>query len=316
MYYHFYGVTCLLRKQKPQSIYFPTYLKQKWGTMPYIRTRRKGKYLYKELVETVYENGKPIQRFLKHIGKAEAYPIASVLEKEAVEILEKIKKEQSAELQKMPKSIKEKFLQDFIIKFTSDTNRIEGSTLTLQDTSLILKDKLVPKGASTKEVKEAENHEKAFDFMYTYPNDLSLDFILRMHLLLLQNIDDEIAGKVREFNVVISGSVFKPVPHELVDFEMKEFLSWYDKAKKKLHVFEIAGLVHLYFVTIHPFGDGNGRMARLLMNFILKQHGYQMLNILYKKREEYYETLQECQIKKIQKPFLKYLFKEYKKQYS
>ncbi|MBI5072792.1 Fic family protein [Candidatus Woesearchaeota archaeon] len=282
--------------------------------MPYIRTRRKGKYLYKELVETVYENGKPVQKFVKHLGKAEAYPIASVLEKEALENLEKIKEEKRVELQKMPKSIKEKFLQDFIIKFTNDTNRIEGSTLTLQDTSLILKDKLVPKGASIKEVKEVENHEKAFDFMYAYEGDISVEFILKMHAILLQNIDDEIAGKLRDFNVVISGSVFKPVPHELVDFEIKEFLSWYDKAKKKLHAFEIAGLVHLYLVTIHPFGDGNGRMSRLLMNFILKRHGYPMLNILYKEREEYYETLQECQLKKIQKPFLKYLFKEYKKQ--
>lgn len=284
--------------------------------MPYIRTRRKGKYLYKELVETVYEKGKPIQKFLKHLGKAEAYPIVAVLEKEAEIILERIKEKQRVELQRMPKSIKEKFLHDFIIKFTADTNRIEGSTLTLQETSLILKDKLVPRGASTKEVKEVENHEKAFDFMYTYQDDLSLDFILKMHALLLQNIDDEITGKIRDFNVMISGSVFKPVPHEHVDFEMKEFFIWYEEAKKKLHPFEIAGLVHLYFVTIHPFGDGNGRMARLLLNFILKRHEYPMLNILYKEREDYYGALQECQIKKIQKPFLEYLFEEYKKQYS
>lgn len=284
--------------------------------MPYIRTRRKGKYLYKELVETVYEKGKPVQKFLKHLGTAEAYPIAPVLEKDLLRVLGEIKEKQRTELEKMPKSIKEKFLHDFIIKFTADTNRIEGSTLTLQDTSLILKDKLVPKGASTKEVKEVENHEKAFDFMYTYQDDLSLDFILKMHALLLHNIDDEIAGKIRDFNVMINGSVFKPVPHEHVDFEMKEFFIWYEKAKKKLHPFEIAGLLHLYFVTIHPFGDGNGRMARLLLNFILKKHQYPMLNILYKEREDYYETLQECQIKKIQKPFLEYLFKEYKKQYS
>ncbi len=283
--------------------------------MPYIRTRRKGKYLYKELVETIYENGKPIQKFLKHIGKAEAYPVITVLNKEELEIINVIKEKQRSELQKMPQSIKEKFLQDFVIKFTSDTTRIEGSTLTLKDTSLIIKDKLVPKGASIREVKEVENHEKAFDFMYTYNDDFSLSFILKLHTILLQNIDDEITGKIRDFNVVISGSVFKPIPHEYVDFEMKELFLWYEQAKRKLHPFEIAGLVHLYFVTIHPFGDGNGRMARLLINFILKKYEYPMLNILYKEREDYYSNLEECQINKIQRPFLEYLFKEYRKQY-
>ena len=284
--------------------------------MPYIRTRRKGKYLYKELVETVYEAGKPVQKFLKHLGKAEAYPVVAILDKESVKIIETIKERHNKEWQKLPQSMKEKFLQDFMIKFTCDTNRIEGSTLTLRDTSLIIKDKVVPKGASTREVREVENHEKAFDFMYSYADELSLDFILKMHKLLLQNVDDEIAGKLRDFNVMISGSVFKPVPHEHVVFEMKEFLLWYEQAKKKLHPFEIAGLVHLYFVTIHPFGDGNGRMSRLLMNFIMKRDGYPMLNILYKEREDYYEALEECQVNKTQNFFLNYLFEEYKKQYQ
>lgn len=281
--------------------------------MPYIRTRRKGEYVYKELVETIYENGKPVQKFLKHLGKAEAYPVAAVLTKEEVEIAETIKQKYS--LQKIPQTIRDKFLQEFITRFTCDTNRIEGSTLSLRDTSLILNDKIMPKGASTKEVREVENHKKAFEFMYVYDSDLSLDLILNMHRILLQDIDDEIAGKLRDFNVVISGSVFKPIPHEEVEFEMKEFLKWYEQAKKKLHAFELAGLVHLYFVTIHPFGDGNGRMSRLLMNFILKKNAYPLLNILYKEREDYYAALEECQTNKIQKPFLDYLFQEYKKQY-
>jgi Fic family protein len=149
--------------------------------MPYIRTRRKGKYLYKELVETVYEGGKQVQKFFKHLGKAEAYPVTSILQKQDIEIIETIKRTQQKERRKLPQSMKDKFLLDFIIKFTCDTNRIEGSTLTLRDTSLILKDKIVPKGASTKEVKEVENHEKAFDFMYGYAEDISLSFILKMH---------------------------------------------------------------------------------------------------------------------------------------
>ncbi|MFA6887918.1 MAG: hypothetical protein WC254_00295, partial [Candidatus Woesearchaeota archaeon] len=81
--------------------------------MPYIRTRRKGKCLYKELVETVYENGKPVQKFLKHIGKVEAYPITAILTKEELSILETIKQKQILDWQNIPHSIKEKFLQEF-----------------------------------------------------------------------------------------------------------------------------------------------------------------------------------------------------------
>ena len=87
-------------------------------------------------------------------------------------------------------------------------------------------------------------------------------------------------------------------------------------SKRKLHVFELAGLVHLKFVTIHPFGDGNGRISRLLQNFVLKKNKYPMLDIPYKDREEYYDNLEDCQINKIQKPFTNYLKREYFKEYS
>ncbi len=285
--------------------------------MVYIRTRKKGKYIYKELVKTVYINGKPVQKFLKYLGKIEISKIKSNLTKTDIKKIENIKGKYNKKFKKLPKSIRKKFIKNFLIKFTYNTNRIEGSTLTLKETSLILKDKITPRGALTKEVKEAENHEKAFDFMYSYNGDINLNFILRMHKILLERIDDEIAGKIRNFNVAIDGTVFKPPHSEELKYELKEFLKWYKKAKKKkINPFELAGSVHLKFVTIHPFGDGNGRIARLLQNFVLNKYKYPMLDIPYKDREKYYDSLENCQINKIQKPLINYLKREYFKEYK
>lgn len=282
--------------------------------MVYIRTRRKGKYIYKELVKTIYVNGNPVQKFLKHLGKIEISKIKPNLTKEDAKKIDEIKNKYNKKFKKLSKSIREKFIKNFLIKFTYNTNAIEGSTLTLKDTSLILKDKISPRGASTKEIREAENHEKAFDFMYNHKSSLDIQFILKLHKILLQGIDDEIAGEIRDFNVAIDGTVFKPPHFEELNYELKELLKWYNKAKK-LNAFELAGLVHLKFVTIHPFGDGNGRTARLLQNFVLKKKNYPMLDIPYKDREMYYDTLEDCQINKKEKPFIDYLKKEYFKEY-
>ncbi|MFH1439062.1 MAG: Fic family protein [Candidatus Woesearchaeota archaeon] len=285
--------------------------------MVYIRTRKKGKYIYKELVETKYVDGKPVQKFIKHIGKVEISKIKPNLTEKDIKNIDKIKRQYNKNYKKLPKTAKEKFLVNFLTKFTYNTNKIEGSTLSLRDTSLILNDKIAPKGALMKEVKEVENHKKAFDYMYNYKDELSEGFILELHKILMNGIDDEIAGKIRDFNVKIHGTLFKPPIFEEIKFELKNFLYWYEEAKKKkLHMFEIASLVHLKFVTIHPFGDGNGRISRLLQNFILKKHNYPMLNIPYKNREMYYDNLEECQINKIEKPFVNYLLGEYFREYN
>ena len=172
----------------------------------------------------------------------------------------------------------------------------------------------MPKGKTRVEVKEAENHEKAFNCMLQEKGNLSMDFILKLHSILLEDIDEN-AGKIREENVGIFGTFFKPPKFEELSYELKAFFEWYKQAKI-LHPFELACLVHLRFVTIHPFTDGNGRISRLLMNFILKKYSYPMLDIPYEDREDYYEVLERCQLDKIEKPFVNYCFKEYLKQYS
>ena len=105
------------------------------------------------------------------------------------------------------------------------------------------------------------------------------------------------------------------MPAEL-DIELREFFEWYNKNKDKLNPVELAALVHLKFVSIHPFGDGNGRISRLMMNFVLQKHNYPMLDIPYEKRNSYYTALERSQIKRDNAPFLNWFFRRYLKEYG
>jgi len=96
-----------------------------------------------------------------------------------------------------------------------------------------------------------------------------------------------------------------------MQFLLKEFFDWYNKNKKKMHPVELAALVHLKFVTVHPFSDGNGRISRLMMNFILHKNGFPMLDILYEKRTSYYNALERAQLKKNGMIFLQWFFRKY-----
>ena len=97
---------------------------------------------------------------------------------------------------------------------------------------------------------------------------------------------------------------------------LREFFRWYDRNKRSMHPVELAAGVHLRFVTIHPFVDGNGRMSRLLMNFVLNRHGFPLLNIPYKGRQGYYNALERSQVKENDSTFIQWLFRRYLKEYS
>lgn len=247
-----------------------------------------------------------LQRYI--VGKT------SYLSAEKQQQLETIKAQAAQTYKKLSSIGKKKYFKDFLIKFTYNTNRIEGSTLTLRETSLILEDHIMPQGKTSKEVREAENHVETFNALLAHKKDLTLSFILSLHHTLLHSIDES-AGKIRKENVAIFGSYFKPPKHERLTIELKAFFSWYDEAKV-LHPFELAALVHLKFVTIHPFSDGNGRISRLLFNFILHKHGLPFIDFPYADREEYYASLEECQLENREQPFVEYCLTEYLKQYQ
>jgi Fic family protein len=97
---------------------------------------------------------------------------------------------------------------------------------------------------------------------------------------------------------------------------LTEFFKWYKKNKDGLHPVELAALVHLKLVTIHPFGDGNGRITRLVMNFVLNRKKYPLFDITYENRNSYYNALQRSQVKKDDKIFLQWFVKRYTKEYE
>lgn len=255
--------------------------------------------------------GKEIPKNIEEIKRKFLYQI---YREKWVDVLERIKKEYQRALKKMPPSAIKKEIEAFSIQFTYDTQRIEGSSLSLRETADLLEKGITPKGKPIHDIKEAEAHKRIFEEMLNYPKDLSLAIVLKWHKELFKETKPDIAGKIRDYQVAISGSKFKPpYPVEIYP-KLCDFFKWYKKEKKVLHPVELAALVHLKFVTIHPFGDGNGRISRLMMNFVLHKKGFPMFNITYKNRSSYYTALERSQIKQNEFIFLNWFIKRYIKE--
>lgn len=181
------------------------------------------------------------------------------------------------------------------IGLTYSSNALEGNTLTLVETKVVLEDEITIGGKSLKDHYETVGHAKAFDKIIELANNKTFteDNIKLLHRLFYEKIDSEKAGKYRTSQVIITGSsVELPKPEEL-DEKMREFISQLPKLKAELHPVEYAAMVHIIFVNIHPFTDGNGRVARLLMNLALLQSGYNIVVIPPVVRTDYISALQE-----------------------
>ena len=251
----------------------------------------------------------------KNIDKIKSEFLLDIFKENYFNKFDNIKKNFNKEIKLMPKSAVEKYYEQFIIKFTYDSNRIEGSTLTLKETANLLELGITPKNKSLDDVKEAESHKKVFSEMLKYEKELNLDAILHWHKLLFQNTKEDIAGKIRKHGVKIARSKTEfPIPSEL-EFLLRDLFKWYKK-NKSLHPVLLASLVHLKFVSIHPFSDGNGRISRIMMNFVLHKANYPLLNISYNNRDGYYSALEKSQTKKIESIFTLNIFRKYLKEYK
>jgi Fic family protein len=225
-----------------------------------------------------------------------------------------IKEQFIKEKRNIPPSIEKKETEQFATAFTYNTNRIEGSTITLRETADLLERGISPSQRPLEDIKETESHKVVFYDMFKYNKEITLSTVLYWHKQLFQFTKPDVAGKIRQHQVGISGSKFcPPYPIEL-EFLLRDFFDWYNQNKKKLHPVHLAGLVHLKFVTIHPFGDGNGRISRLLMNYVLNKNGYPMLIIPYSQRMSYYTALERSQLKKDESVFILWFFKRYLKE--
>jgi len=225
-----------------------------------------------------------------------------------------IKEQFIKEKRNIPPSIEKKETEQFATAFTYNTNRIEGSAITLRETADLLERGISPSRRPLEDIKETESHKVVFYDMFKYNKEITLSTILYWHKQLFQCTKPDVAGKIRQHQVGISESKFRPPSPIELDLLLKDFFDWYNQNKKKLHPVHLAGLVHLRFVTIHPFGDGNGRISRLLMNYVLNKNGYPMLIIPYSQRMSYYTALERSQSKKDESVFILWFFKRYLKE--
>ena len=196
--------------------------------------------------------------------------------------------------------------EDLVLRWTYNSNAIEGNTLTLKETKVALEGITVG-GKTLREHFEAINHREAFVFVESLVSDespFSEHVIKSVHQLILKNIDDENAGVYRRSNVIISGA--QHVPPEAVSLGslMGSFIEWYRSEAQSLHPVERAARVHCDFVKIHPFSDGNGRTSRLLMNLELMKSGYPAVVMPVSRRLEYYEALDKAHVDKEYSSFI------------
>lgn len=182
------------------------------------------------------------------------------------------------------------------VGLTYSSNALEGNSLTESETKVVIEDGLTVQGKPLHDIYEALGHAEAYDHLQFMAADKRLEVadILKLHELFYRRIDPSQAGKFRTVPVFISGSHYPlPLP-EQIPVLMDKFLVWYQQNETELHPLELAALVHQRFVFIHPFVDGNGRVARLLMNLVLLRFGYPITIIPPILRLEYIAALEKA----------------------
>ncbi|MCX5900890.1 MAG: Fic family protein [Proteobacteria bacterium] len=219
--------------------------------------------------------------------------------------LDELKKKLDA-YRPLPPEIVSNLHEDLMLRWTYNSNAIEGNTLTLKETKVALEGITIG-GKTMQEHFEAINHREAILYVEDLikKNDpLSQWRIKSLHQLILKNIDEANAGRYRTMNVLISGATHKPPDYLLLAEEMERFVNWYATEGRRLHPVERAARVHSDFVKIHPFIDGNGRTARLLMNLELVKAGFPAAVLPVERRLEYYEALDAAHVRGDYEPFL------------
>ena len=185
----------------------------------------------------------------------------------------------------------ERLNEEFMIEFTYNSNAIEGNTLTLQETAMVLEGITIDQ-KPLKDHLEAVGHKDAFLYVQDIvSNKMPLtEFVIKnIHSLVLMNKPED-KGVYRRVPVRIMGALTEPVQPYMIEPKITELLAENEKRKSKMNIIERVARFHLEFESIHPFIDGNGRTGRLLMNFELMQNGYPPINVKFTDRKRYYDA--------------------------
>ena len=193
---------------------------------------------------------------------------------------------------------------DFELTFTHHSTAIEGNTLTLLETKLVLEDGVAVGGKALREIYEVVNHKKAYRYLKRCILDnqpLNENIVKDIHCILMDNIMQ--GGIYQKEEVRITGAGHTPPSGNAMYVQIKDFYADFDRMAEELSVVEFAAWTHAEFVRIHPFVDGNGRTARLILNYQLMINGFLPISVAKEDRLEYYNALEEYALKKNLRPF-------------
>lgn len=192
----------------------------------------------------------------------------------------------------------QKLREQLEIEMTYNSNAIEGNSLTLRETWLVLHEGITIKGKPLKDHLAAKDHKEALDFLYELVSGkrctISEHLVRQLHQLVVQETEKEWAGRYRNGAVIIGGA--KHIPPDALDVprQMAGMMQWLKKNERKMHTIELSAILHHKLAAIHPFFDGNGRTARLVMNVLLMRKGFPLAIILKNDRKKYYDVLQKA----------------------
>lgn len=230
-----------------------------------------------------------------------------VIAKEYQELFSRIesKKEELSRRRPLTQGELKRLQEEFLLEFTYNSNAIEGNTLTLQETAMVLEGITIDK-KPLKDHLEAVGHKEAFEYvqeLIAQKESFSERMIKEIHSLVLM-AQREDRGVYRKIPVKIMGAENEPPQPYMVPVLMEQLIQEHKEQKKKMHLIEAVARFHLEFEGIHPFIDGNGRTGRLLLNFELMQAGYLPINVKFADRRKYYEAFRSYHMEQNAEPMI------------
>jgi Fic family protein len=305
--------------------------------MAYLAKQKKGNSTYYYLVENIPITKGRRQQIRKYLGnKAPSETKLQVLMaefekevesektklhgfhyliKEEIEEVGRTNKEFWDRYKKQNPAVREEFDQNFVMAFVFNSNSIEGSTLSPKEVELLLSENISPNKA-LEDVLEAKAAQKTLEFVKEYKKEYDEKLLLQVHEMYFKDTKPYIAGKYKTHQNRVRGSNFEPTPPQYVITDMKNYFKEYKQLEKELHPLELAAWVHWKLVRIHPFQDGNGRTARIIMNFILNKNGYAMIDIKTKEKQQYFSAMEKCHYNNNARALAIRLVRRFKKQYE
>lgn len=249
--------------------------------------------------------------------KDDYHPKKPEMTNEQEQRINELNKRMQKEFKEMSVSEKTNFYDKFYNDYIYNTNSIEGSTLTKDETYFVTHEKQGISGKSLKEIYMARNLMWAINFLDNYNGKSNLELIKKLHAIVQENIQPKKElGQYKKMQNYIVGTDYLPTPPNFVEKRMDGLMRWYGVNRKEYQIFELAVLFHIKFVSIHPFVDGNGRVARLLHNFILKKYGIAPIIYRTKTKQKYYSMLRSAQLYGDHKGFLDYTVEEFVSTYE